>query len=85
MIRGKNGYFVLYVVKNWLLCSLSCQKLAKYPFICESYHMKLRKCAQSTTNFCYGGEQWLDRGEQASMVGTSVRWWGGVPPYREAL
>ena len=20
MIRGKNGYFVLYAVKNWLLC-----------------------------------------------------------------
>ena len=30
IIRGKNGYFVLYVVKNWQLCSLSCQKLAKY-------------------------------------------------------
>ena len=30
IIRGKNGYFVFYVVKNWLLCSISCQKLAKY-------------------------------------------------------
>ena len=58
MIRGKNGYFVLFIVKNWLFCSISCQKLARYAFFVKVIidHMKLRKFAQSMPkNFDIGG------------------------------
>ena len=41
IIRGKNGYFVFYVVKNWLLCSISCQKLAKYVLFVKVYCRRL--------------------------------------------
>ena len=41
IIRGKHGYFVLYVVKNWLLCSIFCQKLAKYVLFVKVYCRRL--------------------------------------------
>ena len=42
-------------MKLRIFCPLCSHKLAKYVFICESYHMKLRKCTQSAKLFCYGG------------------------------
>ena len=49
MIRGKNGYFVLYVFKYWLMCCISSQKLAKLSHKIREMHAKRAKI------FGYGG------------------------------